>query len=365
VEEETPSGAGGFGTQCVESKGFPLYDRFPGLAALPRAVLGVYPSPVERVALAGGGTLWLKRDDRNAPVAAGNKVRALEFLLGAVRPGDVVLAVGGEGSTHVYATAVHASRLGARAEVIRWAHAMHPVSLAVARAIERGSAKSASSQWAVVALARAMAWRAAASRTPGRHYIPPGGSSPAGILGHVGAGLELAEQIAAGELPAPTHVVLPLGTGGTAAGLALGLGVAGVDTTVVAARVAPRIVANAFRVQTLIRQTRRLLRRHGRGDGALPAVPVLVDDSAYAGEYGRPSAAGAVAADRLSEAASASGVSPLLLDATYAAKAGAVALALATREGGSARRVVLWVTFDGRPFAGSSAETDERHASGP
>ncbi len=349
----------------MESKGFPLYDRFPGLAALPRAVLGVYPSPVERVALPNGGALWLKRDDRNAPVAAGNKVRALEFLLGAVRPGDVVLAVGGEGSTHVYATAVHASRLGARTEVIRWAHAMHPVSLAVAQAIERGSAKTTSSRWAVVAIARAMAWRARASREPERHYVPPGGSSPAGILGHVGAGLELAAQITAGELPAPTHVVLPLGTGGTAAGLALGLGVAGVRTTVVAARVAPRLVANSYRVQSLIRQTRRLLRRRGRGGDALPAVPVVVDHSAYAGAYGRPSAAGAIAADRLSQAAGASGASPLLLDATYAAKAGAVALALAaSRADGSDRRVLLWATFDGRPFAGNGGWTSERHASG-
>jgi D-cysteine desulfhydrase len=282
-----------------------------------------------------------------------------------VRPGDVVLAVGGEGSTHVYATAVHAARLGARTEVIRWAHAMHPVSLAVAQAIERGSASRTSSRWAVIALARAMAWRAGASREPGRHYVPPGGSSPAGILGHVSAGLELAAQIAAGELPAPTHVVLPLGTGGTAAGLALGLGVAGVRTTVVAARVAPRIVANSYRVQSLIRQTRRLLRRRGRGDGALPAVPVVVDHSAYAGEYGRPSAAGAMAADRLSQAASASGASPLLLDATYAAKAGAVALALAaSHESGSDRRVLLWVTFDGRPFAGSGGQTEARHAFG-
>jgi ribosomal protein S12 methylthiotransferase accessory factor YcaO len=70
-----------------------------------------------------------------------------------------------------------------------------------------------------------------------------------------------------------------------------------------------------------------------------------------------------MAADQLSRAARASGMPPLLLDAPYAAKAGAVALALATsREGGSDRRVLLWVTFDGRPFAGSAAETDERHA---
>lgn len=359
MEGETPSGAGGFGTRCVESKGFPLYDRFPGLAALPRASLGVYPSPVERVELGTGGTLWLKRDDRNAAVAAGNKVRALEFLLGAVRAGDLVLAVGGDGSTHVYATAVHAGRLGARTEVIQWAHAMHPISLAVAQAIERGASCRTSSRWAVVALARAMAWRIGASQERGRHYIPPGGSTPAGILGHVNAGLELAAQIAAGEMPVPSHVVLPLGTGGTAAGLALGLGVAGVRTTVVAARVAPRIIANSYRVRSLIRQTRRLLRRRGGADAALPAVPVVVDHSAYAGEYGRPSDAGAIAAVRLSQAASASGVSPLLLDATYAAKAAAVAVSLATSpDGGSGRRVLLWVTFDGRAFADSGGRME-------
>jgi D-cysteine desulfhydrase len=358
VEEETPSGAEGLGTRCVESKGFPLYDRFPGLATLPRVVLGTYPSPIERVALAGGGELWLKRDDRNAPVAAGNKVRALEFLLGPVRSGDVVLAVGGEGSTHVYATAVHAARLGARTDVIRWAHAMHPVSRTVAQAIVRNAAHSSSSRWAVAALARAMVWRARSlAGDRGRHYIPPGGSSPTGILGHVNAGLELAGQIADGQLPPPTHVVLPFGTGGTAAGLALGFGIAGVRTTIVAARVAPWIVANRFRVQSLIRQTRRLIRRAGDGGESLPAVPVVIDHSAYAGEYGRPSAAGAVAASWLSDAAIRAGVSTLLLDATYAAKAGAVALALAmSRAGASDRRVLLWVTFDGRPFVEDSEQ---------
>jgi D-cysteine desulfhydrase len=337
----------------VESKGFPLYDRFPGLAGLRRVVLGAYPSPVECVGLAGGGELWLKRDDRNAAVAAGNKVRALEFLLGPVRAGDVVLAVGGEGSTHVYATVVHAARLGARTDVIRWAHVMHPVSRAVARAIVRSAAHSSSSQWAATGLARAMAWRARSlAGDRGRHYIPPGGSSPTGILGHVNAGLELAGQIADGQLPSPTHIVVPFGTGGTAAGLALGLGIAGVRTTIVAARVAPRIVANHYRVQSLIRRTRRLIRRASDGTESLPAMPVVIDHSAYAGEYGRPSPAGAIAASRLSDAVMNAGASTLLLDATYAAKAGAVALALATSgTGASDRRVLLWVTFDGRPFA--------------
>jgi hypothetical protein len=111
-------------------------------------------------------------------------------------------------------------------------------------------------------------------------------------------------------------------------------------------------VANSHHVHALIGRTRRLIRRVTGDRGRLPAVPVVVDHSAYAGAYGRPSPAGATAAAQLSEAAARAGVSTLLLDATYAAKAGAVALALATtRTGVSDRRVLLWVTFDGRPFA--------------
>ena len=56
----------------------------------------------------------MKREDLSSDVLGGNKVRSLEFLLGGVVEGDTVLTLGGEGSTHVLATAVHAARLGAQ-----------------------------------------------------------------------------------------------------------------------------------------------------------------------------------------------------------------------------------------------------------
>src|SRR5256885_1804915 len=60
-------------------------------------------------------------------------------------------------------------------------------------------------------------------RRPHTVFVPLGGSTPLGTLGHVNAALELAEQVAAGALPEPAAVVVPLGSGGTAAGLLLGL----------------------------------------------------------------------------------------------------------------------------------------------
>ena len=102
-----------------------------------------------------------------------------------------------------------------------------------------------------------------AHRARGRdvRWIPPGGTSPLGMLGHVNAALELAQQVSRGEMPAPARVVLPVGSGGTAAGLALGLAIAGMDTMVVGARVAPRIAAGRARVLALARRARSYFER--------------------------------------------------------------------------------------------------------
>jgi D-cysteine desulfhydrase len=316
--------------------GLPLAARFPALATLPRARLGCFPSPVERLDLGGGRELWIKRDDLNAPVCGGNKVRALEFLLGTVRPADVVLTLGGEGSTHVLATAVHAARLGARTIALRWTHDMNDAARSVAVAARERCAEVVTARTAAGAVARAYLLRL----TRRVHYVPIGGSTPLGVLGHVNAALELAGQVAGGEMPAPARVVVPLGSGGTAAGLALGFAIAGLRTTVVAARVAPRVVSNRAHVLRLARATARFIERSA--GTRLPAVPragLVVAHHAYGGAYGRPLAAGDAAASALRRARG------VALDATYSAKAGAVALDSARDAGGP---TLFWLTFDGR-----------------
>jgi hypothetical protein len=121
-------------------------------------------------------------------------------------------------------------------------------------------------------------------------------------------------------------------------------------TVVVAARVAPRSVANGTRIRALVRRTVRLIRSlAGGAPRRLEAGRVVVDHTAYGGAYGRPLAAGAHAATlfRALYDANESHATPPVLDATYSAKAAAVALSLAEREGPAAR-VLLWATFDAR-----------------
>ena len=330
------SGAASFTLGAPRST-LPLYDRFPALRAIPRVALGDFPSPVEAVrGLPGIDTLWLKRDDLNAPELGGNKVRSLEFLLAGVRPGDTVLTLGGHGSTHVLATATHARRLGAHAAAIRWPHAMHPVAELVRdEAVARG-VRTVAAWTAVDAMVRAQWLR----RAPRVHYVPIGGSTPLGVLGHVNAGLELAAQVAAGLLPEPARVVVPLGSGGTAAGLALGFAIAGLRTVVVGARVGPRVAVNRRRLLALAEGARRLIERVGGEPCArVPAGGAQVVHDVYGGAYGQPLPAGGRAAAELAA------LSDARCDATYSEKALAAALAVARASAGP---TLFWLTFDAR-----------------
>lgn len=318
-----------------ESHGFPLSERFPALATVPRTTLCILPSPVQRVTV-NGAELWIKVDGSNAAICGGNKVRALEFLLAGLKPGEIVLTTGGEGSTHVLATAVHARRLGASVIGVRWRHEMNHSAYRVADMIAEECVISRVYPGTMGALIRAQLMR----MTQKVRYVPVGGSTPLGILAHVNAALELARQVRAGELPAPSRVVVPLGTGGTAAGLALGFAIAGLDTATIAVQVTPAIVANGFRIRRLITQTVNLIERY-TGE-RMPRVSEhllgIVHD-AYGGAYGRPLPAAQDAARALQR------VTDIRLDDTYSAKAFVVALSLAHSAKGP---TLFWDTFDSR-----------------
>ena len=311
---------------------FPLFDRFPALSAIPRVPLCNLPSPIEQLASIRND-LWIKRDDRNAPLCGGNKVRALEFLLGGLSSGQAVFTAGGVGSTHVLSTAIHAGRLGISSSATRWNHDMNATAERVSQRIE-GLLQHSARNNPIVASA---AIRFRALRARGR-YIPLGGSQPLGILGHVNAALELAQQIDANILPMPSRVVLPVGTGGTAAGLLLGFAIAKLPIEVVGARVGPRLFVNRLSVVGHVRRTARLIRRHtGERIPSLERSRFRMVHTVYGGGYGRPLPRAVDAAGKLTDATG------ITLDETYSAKAWTAAL---EELPGSRGPVLFWLTFD-------------------
>jgi len=304
-------------------------------AALEPCRLGAWPTPLQPApALAGAlgvAGLSLKREDRAASPGGGNKVRGLEFLLAGVRPGTVFVTTGGTGSTHCLCTAVHAAALGHRTVLAQFRQPDTVASRAVAAACGRRAALIVRARGpATLPLAVLRAWRRAGA-LGARRWIPGGGAHPRAVAGHMLAGLELATQVA----EPPDAIVLPLGTGATAAGVALAMAALGWPTRVVAVRVAPAIVANRWRTTWLAHAARRLLARHGiRIPHAASRIPLVLVDGLGKG-YGHPSPQGE-AARRL---ASQHG---LALDPTYGAKAFAFLLQRAACE---VQRVVFWHTF--------------------
>ena len=331
---------------AARSDSIPLVRRFPALAAIPRARLGRFPTPVERLdGFRDVGSLYVKHEDLSSDVLGGNKVRSLEFLLGRVGADDTVLTIGGVGSTHILATAVHACTLGAKTIAVRWQHDMHAAADEVSSRVQSECTEVITARNIVVAMWPLLRLRLTRDVT----YIPLGGSTPLGTLGHVNAALELADQVDAGELPVPGRVVVPLGSGGTAAGLALGFAIAGLDTVVIGARVGPRIGANRTRVLRLVEQTRRLITRYtGRAPAEVRADRVRVSHELYGGAYARPHPTAEHAAVLVNA------LRGWRLDATYSAKAFGVALDLATA---ASTPTLFWMTFDARWMKSYNQET--------
>jgi len=297
----------------------------------------VRETPIEQWDI-GGVALLAKRDDLTTPTFGGNKARALELLLAGVAPGDLLVTVGSSGSTHALAVALFGERLGARTRVFTWPQEEHDVSHATSTRL-RMAAQVTASRTPVTAMLRASVLRLTGGRRV--RWIPAGGSSALGALGHANAAVELADQLARTSARAPDTLVVPLGSGGTAAGLMVGLALAGLPTRVVGVRVVPRVVANRRRVMRLARAAAaRFSELAGVAAPEIDDERLVVEQAQYGGAYARETDASRAA---LALVRAAGGPS---LEGTYSAKALAAALARARTT--PDERILFWLTFDGR-----------------
>jgi 1-aminocyclopropane-1-carboxylate deaminase/D-cysteine desulfhydrase-like pyridoxal-dependent ACC family enzyme len=142
------------------------------------------------------------------------------------------------------------------------------------------------------------------------YAIPVGGSNARGALGYLAAGFEIANQLRnSGD--AVSRIVLATGSGGTQAGLLLGLALAGLSIPVNGISVGAKQGPQTEKVCACLRELEALLGCYGR----VPLKAVCVHDDYVGTAYGEPTEA-MIQAVRL--AASTEG---LLLDPVYTGKA--------------------------------------------
>ncbi len=204
------------------------------------------PTPLEyleRTSAELGVELHLKRDDLTGAELSGNKVRKLEYLLhDAVAEGaDTIITCGGEQSNHCRATALAATRLGlASLVLLRTVDPANPPRTRGNILLDRlaGAEVMWISHEQYARRGELLAREAERLRGQGHrpYIIPEGGSNAIGAWGYVDAVEELLADLA--DLPPrSTTLVHACGSGGTAAGLILGVKLTGAELAVASVNV--------------------------------------------------------------------------------------------------------------------------------
>jgi D-cysteine desulfhydrase len=315
-----------------------------------RLTLANLPTPIQRpsrLAAALGIDLWVKRDDMTGGAEAGNKLRKLEFLLAEALSlsADTVITCGGIQSNHARATALAAASLGMQALLFL---RTPDTELDPCRAELVGNVLLDKLVGAEIRLITAATYRdrnavmataadelRAAGRTP--YVIPEGGSNGLGSLGYVEAMAEVRRQLdqgIAGGKPFDV-IVHACGSGGTAAGVALGAA-----RYSVAPEVRPMAVCDD--APTFERIIERIVGEARALSPDLGAMARLVVDDREKG----PAYAVSTAAQRR-QILDAARLSGLILDPVYTGKAFAGVAELARRELAGAR--VLFLHTGGLP----------------
>jgi D-cysteine desulfhydrase len=253
----------------------PLFEQYPLLREkLAYVPLGEFPTPVQKLerlgAELGVSQLYIKRDDLSGRAYGGNKPRKLEFILGSALRSKAteVITFGGAGSNHALATAIYTRQIGLKtismlmpqpnAQYVRRNLLMSHCCGAELH-LCGADLESVRNTPLVYAATIYQLLRHRLKKGLFPYFIPPGGSSPLGLVGFVNATLELRGQIASGEMPEPEYIYVPCGSMGTAAGLTLGLRAAKLGGRVVSVAVCGEKLTNTKAMIKLINKTNSLL----------------------------------------------------------------------------------------------------------
>lgn len=288
--------------------------------------------------------VWAKREDLIPLGLGGNKMRNMEFLLAEAqqRSSDRVLVFGRPGSNHCRLAAAAAAYVALPATVVTSGH--RPVRFSAGEQLLTllgAEVLYTNDEGQVSAAALAESERNRLLRAGSQPYLmPPGASGVVGASGHVLAGLELAWQVQMLGIRLD-FVFVGMATGGTVAGLRVGLALAGLSsTTIVGVPTHLALAASpaSFRVE-LRELTQRLLGAWGDSnrEAAQAKLGQIVIDRVPWNSYGTMTPEGRGAQVRVGAAEG------LLLDPVYTSHVAASLVRWAQRGELNDKYVALWV----------------------
>ncbi len=287
---------------------------------LPRYRLIDGPSPLQPLprfsaALGGRAELWIKREDLLPLAFGGNKLRNLEYLVGAAlaEGADALVTSGRRWSNHARLTAAAGAKAGLDVHLVLSGPPVEPAGPGVRLMRALGATVEVLPDADREAREARVAAVTASLRSAGRrpYVIGVGGSGMPGIAGQLDAGLECLDQLEG--LPrggGPGVIYLPSATGGTQAGLIAAASTAGAAVDAVVGVVVARPEAE---LRAAVRRMLELLEAHV--GTAIPDAAIELDESQLGAGYGQPTAEAAAATDLLAR------TEGILTDPIYTAKA--------------------------------------------
>jgi 1-aminocyclopropane-1-carboxylate deaminase/D-cysteine desulfhydrase-like pyridoxal-dependent ACC family enzyme len=331
-----------------------LHQYFPELGKkLPNIQLGKFPTPCEKLKTLShqtGNSLYLKRDDISGDLYGGNKVRKLEYLLAdAQRIGSRrIITSGAVGSNHALAVATYSSKLGFKVVLMLFGDQRgEHVKMNLLADCKTGAEMcyDVTYEEHQKHLAQIEAFYKEKDGIP-PYIIPAGGTSVLGMAGYVNAAFEIKAQIDCGEIPSPDAVFLPFGTMGTAAGLVLGMKVAGVQCKVIPILVVPSFVADENKFSSLVKSANEY---YHSLDESFPMVEFKpeefkIDKSKLGPGYGLSTKQSDEAIKTFRD------LEGVTLDGVYSGKAAAAFLEYCYVNNGTKKNICFWNTKSSIPL---------------
>jgi D-cysteine desulfhydrase/L-cysteate sulfo-lyase len=284
-------------------------------------------------ALGDRAHIWIKREDLLPIGLGGNKLRNLEFLIGAAlaEGADTLVTVGRRWSNHARLTAAAGARAGLDVHLVLSGPPTDPPNPGVrldelfGAVVHLAAREDRSARDAL--LERVVADLHAGGRRP--YLIEAGGSGTTGAAGQVHAALEMLDQARDRGVVAD-RIVLASATGGTQAGLVVGCAAAGTSARVDGVIVARPAAELRPHIEAMVDEL-------AAEAGVLVGPKAIrLDDTQLGAGYGRPTEAADEATRLLAR------TEGIVVDPIYTAKALAWLVAAARAGELDGETVVFW-----------------------
>ena len=325
-----------------------LFEKYPNLEGnVPWMKLVPCQTPVRKLAKLeekfGANSVWVKCDDVSSPLYGGNKSRKMEFIYAEALNQNYkkILTAGAIGSNQCVANAIFCEQFK-----------LKPIAVMIDQPVTSFVRNNLLLD--VYYKNEIYYSKDTIPKSDDIYYMAPGCSTPLGTLGYIDAAFELKDQVDNGLIPEPDYIFVPTASSGTAAGLTLGVKLAGLKTHIHAVQVSFSSMSNIKAISRLSNKTKKYMTQY---DITIPEITLEhlhYTEEYYGGEYGLPTKECVEAIKLLSVE---EGIS---LEPTYSGKTFAALLGFIRKNKSHIKdkTIIFWNTYNSRDFSNIIKKVD-------